>query len=161
MTKRQKYRFFSSSQSFREQQTIDVERELRYEFMCERCQKEMPNERKFRRFVFVDRRETSFLFLVRSVVPDFVSTKAKESFDSEKIFFSIQQRIEAYKPKLIWKDMDHHIRLIAKDLRRTDFISSETKADDYNYGPLTRLLVTFAFYNPHIGYSQGQLKTKT
>lgn len=52
--------------------------------------------------------------------------------------------------------MDRHIRLIAKDLHRTDFISSNTKAEDYNYGPLTRLLVTFAFYNPHIGYSQGK-----
>lgn len=51
--------------------------------------------------------------------------------------------------------MDHHARLIAKDLHRTDFISSEKKTDDYNYGPLTRLLITFACYNPTIGYSQG------
>jgi len=50
--------------------------------------------------------------------------------------------------------MDHHVRLIAKDLHRTDFIS-EKKSADYNYGPLTRLLVTFACYNPTIGYSQG------
>jgi hypothetical protein len=72
-----------------------------------------------------------------------------------EIFFSIQQRIEAYKPKLDWKDMDRHVRLIAKDLHRTDFISSKTKPDEYNYGPLTRLLITFACYNPRIGYSQG------
>jgi hypothetical protein len=72
-----------------------------------------------------------------------------------EIFFSIQQRIEAYKPKLNWNDMDRHVRLITKDLHRTDFISSKTKPDEYNYGPLTRLLVTFACYNPHIGYSQG------
>jgi hypothetical protein len=52
--------------------------------------------------------------------------------------------------------MDRHVRLIAKDLHRTDFISLEKKSDDdYNYGPLTRLLVTFACYNPTIGYSQG------
>ncbi|CAF5109574.1 unnamed protein product, partial [Rotaria socialis] len=36
--------------------------------------------------------------------------------------------------------MDYHVRLIAKDLHRTDFISSEQKPDNYNYGPLTRLL---------------------
>ncbi len=53
--------------------------------------------------------------------------------------------------------MDHHVRLISKDLHRTDFISSTTKPDEYNYGPLTRLLITFACYNPHIGYSQGIL----
>lgn len=51
--------------------------------------------------------------------------------------------------------MDYHVKLIAKDLHRTDFISTEKKPDDYNYGPLTRLLVTFACYNPTIGYSQG------
>lgn len=72
-----------------------------------------------------------------------------------EIFFSIQQRIEAYKPKFDWSDMDYHVKLIAKDLHRTDFISTEKKPDDYNYGPLTRLLVTFACYNPTIGYSQG------
>ncbi len=33
-----------------------------------------------------------------------------------EIFFSIQQRIEAYKPKLNWNDMDRHVRLITKDL---------------------------------------------
>jgi hypothetical protein len=30
----------------REQETIDVERKLRYEFMCERCHQEMPVERR-------------------------------------------------------------------------------------------------------------------
>lgn len=30
----------------REQETIDVERKLRYDFMFKRCQKEMPEERK-------------------------------------------------------------------------------------------------------------------
>ena len=36
---------FSSFRS--EQQTIDIERELRYNFMCERTEKEMPVERQF------------------------------------------------------------------------------------------------------------------
>jgi hypothetical protein len=31
----------------REQETIDVERKLRYEFMFERCRQEMPEERKY------------------------------------------------------------------------------------------------------------------
>ncbi len=83
------------------------------------------------------------------------SNQSKEPVSPSKIYFSVQQRIEAYKPKFNWNDMDRHVRLIAKDLHRTDFISSEKKADDYNYGPLTRLLVTFACYNPTIGYSQG------
>lgn len=48
--------FFSSvfSQCFiiiREQETIDVERKLRYEFMCKRCQKEMPEERKYNSYL--------------------------------------------------------------------------------------------------------------
>jgi hypothetical protein len=94
------------------------------------------------------------LFLVRSCLPHLSSNKSKEPLSPSKIFFSIQQRIEAYKPKLDWHDMDHHVRLIAKDLHRTDFIS-EKKSADYNYGPLTRLLVNFACYNPTIGYSQG------
>ncbi|CAF3460992.1 unnamed protein product [Rotaria sp. Silwood1] len=119
-----------------EQETIDVERKLRYDFMCERCQQEMPEE-------------------LRSQLPHLSSNKSKESLSPNQIFFSIQQRIEAYKPKFDWSDMDYHVRLIAKDLHRTDFISSEKKPDNYNYGPLTRLLVTFACYNPTIGYSQG------
>ncbi|CAF1370035.1 unnamed protein product [Rotaria magnacalcarata] len=119
-----------------EQETIDVERRLRYDFMWERCQKEMPEE-------------------LRSNVPHLSANRLKEPVGSSQIFFSIQQRIEAYKPKFVWSDMDHHVRLIAKDLHRTDFISSEQKPDNYNYGPLTRLLVTFACYNPRIGYSQG------
>jgi hypothetical protein len=88
------------------------------------------------------------------------SNKSKEPLSPSHIFFSVQQRIEAYKPKLNWNDMDHHVRLIAKDLHRTDFISLEKKPDDYNYGPLTRLLITFACYNPTIGYSQGNLTKK-
>ena len=52
--------------------------------------------------------------------------------------------------------MDRHVRLIAKDLHRTDFVSSSKKPDDYNYGPLTRLLVAFASYHPTVGYSQGK-----
>lgn len=94
-------------------------------------------------------------FLVRSYVPHLTSNQSKEPMNSNEIFFSIQQRIEAYKPKLNWKDMDRHVRLIAKDLHRTDFISSKTKPDEYDYGPLTRLLITFACYHPDIGYSQG------
>jgi hypothetical protein len=95
--------------------------------------------------------------LVRSHLTHLSSNITKEPLSPNDIFFSIQQRIEAYKPKLNWNDMDHHVRLIAKDLHRTDFISSKTKPDEYNYGPLTRLLITFACYNPHIGYSQGIL----
>lgn len=34
------------SSIIREQEIIDVERRLRYDFMWERCQKEMPEERK-------------------------------------------------------------------------------------------------------------------
>jgi len=36
----------------RERETIDVERKLRYDFMYERCQKEMPEERKMNRVFF-------------------------------------------------------------------------------------------------------------
>ena len=94
-------------------------------------------------------------FLVRSYVSHLTSNQTKEPLSPNEIFFSIQQRIEAYKSKFDWKDMDRHVRLISKDLHRTDFISSKTKPDEYNYGPLTRLLITFACYHPHIGYSQG------
>jgi hypothetical protein len=38
--------FYFSLLFISEQETIDVERKLRYDFMCERCQKEMPEERK-------------------------------------------------------------------------------------------------------------------
>ena len=93
--------------------------------------------------------------LVRSHVPHLISKQVKEPLSPSKIFFSIEQRIEAFKPKLLWNDMDRHIRLIEKDLHRTDFLSTAKRPDDYNYGPLTRLLVTFAYYNPTIGYSQG------
>ncbi|CAF0951532.1 unnamed protein product [Rotaria sordida] len=128
--------FYPPLLSKAEQETIDIERKLRYDFMCERCQQEMPQE-------------------LCSQLPHLSSNKLKELLSSNQIFFSIQQRIEAYKPKFNWYDMDYHVRLIAKDLHRTDFISSEKKPVDYNYGPLTRLLVTFACYNPTIGYSQG------
>jgi len=37
----------------REQETIDVERKLRYDFMCERCSQEMPEERKLRFIFFI------------------------------------------------------------------------------------------------------------
>lgn len=37
----------------RERETIDVERKLRYDFMYERCQKEMPEERKMNRVFFL------------------------------------------------------------------------------------------------------------
>jgi Rab-GTPase-TBC domain-containing protein len=53
--------------------------------------------------------------------------------------------------------MNHHVRFIAKDLHRTDFISSERRPDNYNYGSLARLLLTFACYNPTIGYSQVKI----
>lgn len=43
-TMRIQFRYFVLIRS--EQQTIDVERELRYDFMCERTGKEMPTERK-------------------------------------------------------------------------------------------------------------------
>lgn len=92
---------------------------------------------------------------MRSYVPHISANQSKETISPDKIYLSIQQRIEAYKPRLNWEDMDDHIRLIAKDLHRTDFMSSENKFDNYNYGPLTRLLVTFAYYNPTIGYCQG------
>ncbi|CAF2533248.1 unnamed protein product [Rotaria sp. Silwood2] len=128
--------FYPPLLSKAEQETIDVERKLRYDFMCERCQQEMSGE-------------------LRSQIPHLSSNKLKEPLSPNKIFFAIQQRIEAYKPKFDWSEMDYHVRLIAKDLHRTDFISSEKKPDNYNYGPLTRLLVTFACYNPTIGYSQG------
>lgn len=51
--------------------------------------------------------------------------------------------------------MDRHVRLIGKDLHRTDFVSMSQKPEDYDYGPLARLLINFASYNPSIGYSQG------
>lgn len=93
---------------------------------------------------------------MRSELSHLNSSQPKEPLSPTKIFFSVQQRIEAYKPKLDWSQMDRHVHLIAKDLHRTDFISSSKKPDDYNYGPLTRLLVAFASYNPTIGYSQGR-----
>ncbi|UJR37673.1 hypothetical protein I4U23_030368 [Adineta vaga] len=128
--------FYPPLLSKTEQETIDVERKLCYDFMCERCEKEMPEE-------------------LRSQLSHLSANKVKEPLSPNEIFFSIQQRIEAYKPKLNWNEMDRHVRLIAKDLHRTDFISSEKRPDNYNYGPLTRLLVAFASYHPNIGYSQG------
>lgn len=139
-----------------EQETIDIERKLRYDFMHERCAKEMPEERKYSIRNFVSHHQNEFL--VRSFVPHLSSNQTKSPMNPNEIFFSIQQRIEAYKPKFNWKDMDRHVRLIAKDLHRTDFISANTKPDQYDYGPLTRLLITFASYHPQIGYSQGNLQ---
>ena len=98
--------------------------------------------------------------LVRSHLKHLTSNKPQQCLSSNQIFFSIQQRIEAYKPVFNWNHMHPHVRLTAKDLHRSDFISLETNAADYNYGPLTRLLTIFACYNPQIGYSQGRTQKK-
>ncbi|CAF0784271.1 unnamed protein product [Didymodactylos carnosus] len=121
--------FYPPLISAREQQTIETERQLRYQLMCERCYKEMPEKLR----LSVIHSSTTY--------PNVPPTNA---------YCLIQQRIEAYKHKFQWNDMNEHIQLILKDIPRTDRCSSIN-----NHNRLTRLLITFVCYHPSIGYAQG------
>ncbi|XP_046858495.1 rab GTPase-activating protein 22-like [Xenia sp. Carnegie-2017] len=144
--------FYSFSSTSREREVITIEREVQYEVLKEKWNKEIENA-----LDKDDERERFFnpAYCSKKDI-DLNSDKRCLSVElqQQSMFAKIEAQINVNKKTINVSQMRHHLRTIDKDVPRTDR-NLKFYQDPKNLVALRNILLTYVAFSPDIGYTQG------